>query len=934
MRIESVHIARYGCLEKLETASPLSSVVVVLGPNESGKSTFFSFLTDLLYGFSPASRERHPRTPWSGSGDPEGSARIRLDEGTVIELQRRLGASGQGSASDGDRTEELRNRAFPAVQHVGRGIFRQVYALTLRELASLEGESWALVQDRLVAALGMKGLRPPRKVAAALVVEANRLWRSDRRGKPLARTLRKELAIVREGRREAVERDESLRGAMAGKRSAEEERAEVRRRLADKRDFRTMLEDRLARLQPVREVLVRIAELREQSGARQEIDGLPGDPAARLEELRRRHSEVGIRIEDRKRREATCREAIEAYGHSHHPVVLGAEERVIEAIDRRKSLIRLDADAQVAREKVDGLIAEGEEAGQSFFVVPWKRVPLSVLAAVPRVDMMRRLGVYERAQAATQIERENAERPLLTRVPRAEPPSILQFVGAVAALAAGLGLAAWPILRPDSVLPLPAGIEIGAVQGATAAVVLGIAGVILLLVHRAGGARFSRYQRALADAEQMRARRIAKREKAEEDARAAVVELVSDLSIAPGELATLDPGLVAKVGELGDLARRIMEANEEMDARVAVVEEVRRDIREVEVGLRSILPRDSGKNADMGELLDSARQAREAMEAARRSQEREAEERKADEGEFQAVGRELAALRERLSPLGGGNADRGARVAAERMAAAQRAKALRSELERSHKDLAEREEEIARAEADGESWEGLRERIDEVAERIDAMTARVETLQATIATLETRIGQLSEGDAVDAIDGRIAVLEEGLRRAREDRDRALVISRLIRTADRRFRDENQPELVLRAERYLRQVTAGRYDRIELGDEDDEIFRLRRSPVGAPAGGDDDLPRVRVDECLSQGTREQVYFAIRLAIVNHLDAGHETLPIFMDEAFVNWDAWRRDGALDLLEQLAEERQVFVFTCHPAMAAEMEDRGAAIVPLPNP
>ena len=80
--------------------------------------------------------------------------------------------------------------------------------------------------------------------------------------------------------------------------------------------------------------------------------------------------------------------------------------------------------------------------------------------------------------------------------------------------------------------------------------------------------------------------------------------------------------------------------------------------------------------------------------------------------------------------------------------------------------------------------------------------------------------------------------------------------------------------------------------------------------------------------------DQVYLALRLAIIDHLDAGKEHLPLFMDEVLVNWDAWRRDRAFELLEGLAEKRQVFLFTCHPAMAAEMEDRGAAIIALKRP
>ena len=39
---------------------------------------------------------------------------------------------------------------------------------------------------------------------------------------------------------------------------------------------------------------------------------------------------------------------------------------------------------------------------------------------------------------------------------------------------------------------------------------------------------------------------------------------------------------------------------------------------------------------------------------------------------------------------------------------------------------------------------------------------------------------------------------------------------------------------------------------------------------------------------SQGIKEQVYFALRLAAIDHLDADEERLPLFLDEVFVNWD----------------------------------------------
>ena len=82
---------------------------------------------------------------------------------------------------------------------------------------------------------------------------------------------------------------------------------------------------------------------------------------------------------------------------------------------------------------------------------------------------------------------------------------------------------------------------------------------------------------------------------------------------------------------------------------------------------------------------------------------------------------------------------------------------------------------------------------------------------------------------------------------------------------------------------------------------------------------------------SQGIKEQVYFALRLAAIDHLDADNERLPLFLDEVFVNWDLQRLDRAFELVEQVARQRQVFFFTCHKAMATKLEDSGGMIIDL---
>ena len=94
------------------------------------------------------------------------------------------------------RQEELRNRILPCAEHVPRAVFRQVFALTLAELAGLEGESWEAVQDRLLGAMGAADVRPAREVAAALEREAAELWRPNRRGRQRVRELRERMGCA------------------------------------------------------------------------------------------------------------------------------------------------------------------------------------------------------------------------------------------------------------------------------------------------------------------------------------------------------------------------------------------------------------------------------------------------------------------------------------------------------------------------------------------------------------------------------------------------------------------------------------------------------------------------------------------------------------------------------------------------------------------
>ena len=124
---------------------------------------------------------------------------------------------------------------------------------------------------------------------------------------------------------------------------------------------------------------------------------------------------------------------------------------------------------------------------------------------------------------------------------------------------------------------------------------------------------------------------------------------------------------------------------------------------------------------------------------------------------------------------------------------------------------------------------------------------------------------------------------------------------------RRFEKENISGTLTTASSYLHRISSGRYHRIwaPLGEDficvDDEYGRTFRV------------------EQLSGGTREQLFLAIRFALVREFARRGVELPVVMDDLFVNFDEERTIAAVECLVEVASEgQQILFFTCHQHLA----------------
>ncbi|BDI05768.1 ATP-binding protein [Sphaerotilus microaerophilus] len=199
-----------------------------------------------------------------------------------------------------------------------------------------------------------------------------------------------------------------------------------------------------------------------------------------------------------------------------------------------------------------------------------------------------------------------------------------------------------------------------------------------------------------------------------------------------------------------------------------------------------------------------------------------------------------------------------------------------------------------------------------------ALKADIEALDAQLGAeveQQTRLaGELAQARAALArIHGgsEAAVAEskrlEALAQLGDTAERYLHVAtghRLLRWAVDRYRERRQGPLLQRASTLFAQLTLGRFARLTPDFEVTPPRLIALRPDGE---------RVHIDG-LSEGTRDQLFLALRLAALELHIASDRSLPFIADDLFVNFHDSRSRAGLAALGELARRTQVIFLTHH--------------------
>jgi len=192
----------------------------------------------------------------------------------------------------------------------------------------------------------------------------------------------------------------------------------------------------------------------------------------------------------------------------------------------------------------------------------------------------------------------------------------------------------------------------------------------------------------------------------------------------------------------------------------------------------------------------------------------------------------------------------------------------------------------------------MEKRLSELDEVIaDARQQRTDARRALDHVTDAATAADQEQDAEAALGRTAALVSEYARTA--------VAAEILRRTIAEYGERHRGPLLHQAATVFTQLTDGAFATLETDHDGQRQELLAVRPNGE---------RCRPRE-MSDGTRDQLYLALRLAGMEHqVRALAEPLPVVLDDILVHFDDSRSAAALRVLGQLGSHTQVLLFTHH--------------------
>lgn len=202
--------------------------------------------------------------------------------------------------------------------------------------------------------------------------------------------------------------------------------------------------------------------------------------------------------------------------------------------------------------------------------------------------------------------------------------------------------------------------------------------------------------------------------------------------------------------------------------------------------------------------------------------------------------------------------------------------------------------------------DSLPPRIAELNTKISELEEARTAVDQTIGAAKIELSKI-DGTSTAAVEAeRAQSIMAGARESVERYMRLRLASAILRREIENYRVRNQGPLLTRAQELFSALTLQTFTSLTTEyDEEEDLPKLK----AIRANGE-----IVATDGLSDGTRDQLYLALRLASLEQYLQVNEPMPFIVDDILIRFDDDRAAATLNVIAELSKKTQVLFFTHH--------------------